>query len=117
MASLFVIRGRDSGQHFELLSASTTLGRESTNQIQLHDTEVSRHHARLDRGTDGSWSLVDLNSSNGSFVNSQRVSKHNLVSGDRIQLGSTLMIFSATGDVLTSNQPATHHGAAHRAAS
>ncbi len=70
MASLFVIRGRDSGQHFELLSVSTTLGREATNQIQLHDTEVSRHHARLDRGSDGSWTLVDLSSSNGSFVNS-----------------------------------------------
>ena len=112
MASLFVIRGRDSGQHFELLSVSTTLGRESTNQIQLHDTEVSRNHARLDRGSDGAWSLVDLNSSNGSFVNSQRISSHNLTSGDRIQLGSTLMIFSATGEALTSSQPATHHGGA-----
>lgn len=112
MASLFVIRGRDSGQHFELLSVSTTLGRESTNQIQLHDTEVSRHHARLDRGADGDWTLVDLGSSNGSFVNSGRVSAHQLTSGDRVQLGSTLMIFSATGDALASNQPVTHHGGA-----
>ncbi len=112
MASLFVIRGRDSGQHFELLSVSTTLGREATNQIQLHDTEVSRHHARLDRGLEGQWFLVDLGSSNGSFVNSQRVAKHTLTSGDRIQLGSTLMIFSATSEALTSSQPATHHGGA-----
>ncbi len=112
MASLFVIRGRDSGQHFELLSVSTTLGRESTNQIQLHDTEVSRHHARLDRGADGNWMLVDLGSSNGSFVNSGRIVTHPLTSGDRIQLGSTLMIFSATGDALATNQPATHHGGA-----
>lgn len=110
MASLFVIRGRDSGQHFELLSVSTTLGRESTNQIQLHDTEVSRHHARLDRGTNGDWTLVDLGSSNGSFVNSGRVATHQLTSGDRIQLGSTLMIFSATGEALATHQPATHHG-------
>ena len=112
MASLFVIRGRDSGQHFELLSISTTLGREATNQIQLHDTEVSRHHARLDRGSDGNWTLVDLSSSNGSFVNSQRVNKHHLTSGDRVQLGSTLMIFSATGDALATHQAATHHGGA-----
>ncbi|MCC6510388.1 MAG: FHA domain-containing protein, partial [Pirellulaceae bacterium] len=113
MASLFVIRGRDSGQHFELLSVSTTLGRESTNQIQLHDTEVSRHHARIDRSTDDIWTLVDLNSSNGSYVNSQRVLINALASGDRVQLGSTLMIFSASTDAFSSNQPVTHHGGAH----
>jgi signal transduction histidine kinase/pSer/pThr/pTyr-binding forkhead associated (FHA) protein len=111
MASLFVIRGRDTGQHYELLGSSTTLGRESTNQIQLHDTEVSRHHARVERGDDGQWTLVDLGSSNGSFINSARVTSQILASGDRVQLGSTLMIFSASSDVLHSGGPLGHEAA------
>ncbi len=108
MASLFVIRGRDSGQHYELLSSSTTLGRESTNQVQLHDTEVSRHHARIDRGEEGVWTLVDLGSSNGSYINSVRIATQPLTSGDRIQLGSTLMIFSASTES-TAQMPAEDH--------
>lgn len=113
MASLYVIRGRDSGQHFQLLSSSTTLGRESTNQIQLHDTEVSRHHARIDRDEADAWKLIDLGSSNGSYINSLRVSTQLLSSGDRVQLGSTLMIFSASSEMLNTGQPATHDGAVH----
>ena len=113
MASLFVIRGRDTGQHYELLSSSTSLGRESTNQIQLHDTEVSRHHARAERNDDGQWYLVDLGSSNGSYINSVRITRQPLASGDRIQLGSTLMIFSASSDLLHSPLPGTHEGTLH----
>lgn len=113
MASLFVIRGRDSGQHFDLLSSSTMLGRESTNQIQLHDTEVSRHHARIERDEGGAWKLIDLGSSNGSYVNSLRVNSQELSSGDRVQLGSTLMIFSASNDRLMTSQAVSHDGAIH----
>ncbi len=98
MASLFVIRGRDTGQHFQLLSSSTSIGRDSSNQIQLRDTEISRHHARIDRNEDGNWTISDLGSSNGSFVNSLRVTTHPLASGDRVQLGSTLMIFNASSE-------------------
>lgn len=108
MASLFVIRGRDTGQHYELLSASTSLGRDASNQIQLHDTEVSRHHARVERHEDGSWSLVDLGSSNGSYINSVRITSETLNTGDRVQLGSTLMIFSASSDAVKSGVPSPH---------
>ncbi|MGN6547904.1 MAG: ATP-binding protein [Aureliella sp.] len=108
MASLFVIRGRDTGQHYELLSASTSLGRDASNQIQLHDTEVSRHHARVERGPDGSWRLVDLGSSNGTYINSVRITAEKLTTGDRVQLGSTLMIFSASSDAAKSNVPTPH---------
>ena len=113
MASLFVIRGRDTGQHYDLLGSSTSLGRESTNQIQLHDTEISRHHARVERSEDGQWNLVDLGSSNGSYINSVRITRHPLTSGDRVQLGSTLMIFSASSDVLQSSLQAAGDGTLH----
>ncbi len=94
MASLFVIQGRDQGKRFELDDVSS-VGRDTSNSIQLHDTEVSRRHAEI-RGDQGTYTLVDLNSSNGSFANNSRIERHPLCSGDRIQLGRTLLIF--TGD-------------------
>ena len=47
MPSLFVIRGNDQGMRFDLEAERVTVGRESTNTIQLHDREVSRGHAEL----------------------------------------------------------------------
>ena len=97
MASLFVIQGRDQGKRFELLDPTLAVGRDSTNAIQLHDTEVSRRHVEI-RLEGENYSLVDLGSSNGTFVNTERVERHLLESGDRLQLGRTLMIFTSSGD-------------------
>ncbi len=83
MASLFVIRGIDQGSKFELRTPSVTLGREPNNTIQLHDTEISRRHAEL-RQIDGRYVLVDLNSSNGTYVNGRRVEMQELTNGDQI---------------------------------
>ena len=94
MASLYVIRGRDNGQHFLLRGSSITIGRDVGNQIQVHDTEVSRHHARIEVVDDKSLRLTDLGSSNGTFVNSRKVTSQILRSGDRVQVGGTLMIFT-----------------------
>ncbi len=94
MPSLFVIQGRDQGKRFELRGPVVSVGRDKSNTIQLHDTEISRHHSEL-RWIEGQVELVDLNSSNGSYVNSQVARKQVLKSGDRVQLGRTLMIFTA----------------------
>jgi two-component system NtrC family sensor kinase len=97
MASLFVIQGRDQGKRFELLDAVTSLGRESGNTIQLHDSEVSRRHAELRRQDDG-FQVVDLASSNGTFVNNERITEKALESGDRVQMGRSLLIFTDIDD-------------------
>lgn len=94
MPSLFVIQGRDQGKRFELTESLLTVGREPDNTLQLHDTEVSRYHAEVHR-KDNQFIWVDLDSSNGSFVNSQRIQQCPLSSGDRVQLGRTLMIFTS----------------------
>jgi signal transduction histidine kinase len=95
--SLFVIRGNDQGVKRELDGDTLRIGREASNSFQLHDQEVSRHHAELKR--DGrSFTLVDLESSNGTFVNGQRVTQQELVSGDQVQMGSTLMLFTGVSD-------------------
>ncbi|KLU01693.1 two-component signal transduction [Rhodopirellula islandica] len=100
MASLFVIRGRDQGKHFQLASTVTRLGRESSNNVQLLDNEASRSHAEIrGDGTGRRYELVDLGSSNGTLVNNRKITRHVLTSGDRIEIGSTLLIFTGTGNV------------------
>ena len=93
MPSLYVIQGRDQGRRFELEGDLVTIGRVAGNAIQLRDTEVSREHARLVRA-ENRFSVCDLGSSNGTFVNGNRVAESELVSGDQIQLGRTLMLYT-----------------------
>ena len=92
MASLFVTQGADQGKRFEFMSSPLALGRDSSNAIRLHDTEISRRHAELRLERDG-YRVVDLRSANGTFVNDQPVDNSPLHSGDRIQLGQTVMLF------------------------
>ncbi len=93
MPSLFVIRGIDQGARFELAETAVGVGRDASNAVQLHDTEVSRQHAEI-RRVDGSYVIADLNSSNGTFVNGKRIEQHRLASGDQVQVGGTLMLFT-----------------------
>ncbi len=97
MPTLFVIRGADQGNRFELTDPMVRLGRDASNTLQLHDKEVSRHHAEI-RRVQNDYTLSDLNSSNGTFVNGQRVVQHELASGDQIQLGSTLMLYTGPAE-------------------
>ncbi len=92
MASLLVIQGADQGKRFEFRSGPVALGRDNSNAVQLHDNEVSRRHAELRLDPKG-YRLVDLGSSNGTFVNDQRIDRTVLRSGDRVQVGETVLVF------------------------
>jgi signal transduction histidine kinase len=94
MATLFVLQGREKGRRYDLLSLPLTVGRDRTSRVQLPDSEVSRRHAEI-RNDDLGYLLVDLGSSNGSFVNGERVtSERRLATGDRVQIGRTLLLFT-----------------------
>lgn len=93
MASLFVIQGADQGKRFELNSKAMALGRDNSNPIRLHDTEVSRRHAEV-RQVDETFRIVDLGSANGTYLNGQPVDQAVLRPGDRLQLGQTVMLFN-----------------------
>lgn len=101
MPSLFVIRGNDQGVRFNIEDPVVTVGRDSSNRVQLHDTEVSRRHAEL-RSKGDVTTLADLGSSNGTYVNGRRVQQQELRSGDQVQLGSTLMLFTAAANLTES---------------
>lgn len=62
-----------SGDRLFLSESTTTFGRAPTNRVVIATERVSRNHAVIRRETDGSYQLMDLGSSNGTFVNGQRV--------------------------------------------
>jgi len=97
VASLFVIKGANQGVRFDLDAGVVGVGRDATNLLQLHDSEISRRHAEI-RRQGNHFVLADLGSSNGSFVNGHRVVTHELTSGDQIQLGTTIMLFTGPSD-------------------
>ena len=96
MPSFFVIQGRDRGTRFELEKPTLSIGRDVRNDIRLQDTEVSRRHAEL-RQIDGGFSIHDLGSSNGTFVNGIAISTHVMQSGDQLLLGRTLLLYTGGG--------------------
>jgi signal transduction histidine kinase len=103
MASLFVVRGQDQGKHFHLEPGVNKIGRDRQSEIQLHDSESSRHHAEIRSNPEQGFELTDLQSSNGTAINGQRVDQpKTLKSGDRIEIGSTLLIFTGTNRSTTS---------------
>jgi pSer/pThr/pTyr-binding forkhead associated (FHA) protein len=74
------------------LSSVLAIGRLEDNDIVIDDDSfISSHHARIEIRPEGSW-VVDLGSTNGCFVNGQRVADERSVrKGDRIQVGSTVL--------------------------
>ncbi len=93
MPTLVVIKGPDEGKRFELSDTPAGVGRDTANAIRLYDTEASRRHAEF-RQVNGGYALVDLASSNGTFVNSQPVKEALLKSGDQVQIGRTILLFA-----------------------
>jgi len=79
-----------------LLSRQTlVLGRRLTNDIVIHDTNVSRQHARLVLGPNG-YSVEDTQSSNGTFVNDERITRPRaLQTGDAIRIGDAAFTYEA----------------------
>jgi two-component system NtrC family sensor kinase len=98
VAILHVVQGPDKGRSFRTGTESALIGRTSE-QIQLTDNSSSRSHAEL-RLCNGSWVLIDLGSSNGTFLNGRRITAPvELSDGDQIKIGESVLIFSGQDQV------------------
>jgi signal transduction histidine kinase/pSer/pThr/pTyr-binding forkhead associated (FHA) protein len=91
---LIVIKGTDEGRQFVLDRDVLPAGRDSSSSIRLTDIEVSRRHAEFLRSPEG-YRVRDLGSSNGTFVNNQSVRDVLLQSGDHVQIGQTVLVYTA----------------------
>jgi hypothetical protein len=88
---LVVVEPKDRKGHAFVLQEDQTLGRAAGCQITLDDTYVSQLHARVFH-KEGSWFVEDLGSTNGTYVNTKRVSSPLPVKrGDHIKIGAVVM--------------------------
>jgi hypothetical protein len=99
---LVMSAGPNPGKVFELTMDSMSLGREASNDIVIQDAELSRNHSRISR-RGGAYVVEDLGSTNGTFVNRQRItSPRTLAPGDEIGLGeNVIVVFQGEGAAAT----------------
>jgi pSer/pThr/pTyr-binding forkhead associated (FHA) protein len=95
-ACLLARKGNDAGKTFPLGAKPTMiLGRGVSTDITIWDIRASRAHCRIDC-QQGRYTLVDLSSSNGTYLNERRLQgSAPLKAGDQIRIGSTVLEFQA----------------------
>lgn len=92
MAQLVVKQGPAAGRSYPLEGEKITIGRDSANDVWVPDDTVSRSHAEL-RLQDGSWTVTDLQSSNGTRLNSEPIERAQIRHMDEIQFGDAVLLF------------------------
>jgi len=91
LAAVVIIEPASASQEFQLGSINS-IGRSDENQICLIHAGISRKHAVI-KAIPGGFSIKDLGSQNGTFVNGQRVTEKALTDGDTIAVGSVRFVF------------------------
>ncbi len=80
----------------ELPEDTVTIGRVADNTIQIDDASVSSHHAQI-VFEEGAWQLVDTDSTNGTFLGGERVTRAPLSDGAAVRFGGIECIFEGNG--------------------
>ena len=95
-ALLVVKRGPNAGSRFLLDQDVTTAGRHPESDIFLDDVTVSRRHAEFARtgsGASATFTVRDVGSLNGTYVNRERIDSVDLAGGDEVQIGKFRLVF------------------------
>ena len=91
---LRVVRGPDQGQVFDLSSGGCYIIGRQAGDIPLSDAKVSQRHAEIKILGPENHFIIDLASTNGTFLNGTRVERHKIWHGDELLLGETLLQIS-----------------------
>lgn len=104
-ASLYVLAGHGQGRRIPLATAQVRIGRRQDSEIPIDAPLVSRQHALI-AYQNGFWRLIDQESTNGTWVNGQRITEHVLQPNDHVGIGATVFVFQVAGNERTpSPQP------------
>jgi two-component system, cell cycle response regulator len=99
-AALVVIYGHDLGRKFDISQAELVIGRSSKADIQVDQESISRHHAKIVTKQNNNVSVVDMGSTNGTFVNDEKVvGEYRMRNGDLVKIGRTVFKFIAGGNL------------------
>ena len=85
--------GPEIGRRFRLDKKFYTVGRGTESDLMVPRDAVSRLHAELSRDKRGNWNVVDVGSTNGTFVNEIRSTEHSLRDGDQVRFGDAIYKF------------------------
>jgi Nif-specific regulatory protein len=104
-ARIVSIFGPFKGTHWELDGSDFTIGRDASNCLSLDDRSLSRQHCVIRESKD-SFTICDLNSHNGTFVNDTQIVEHPLKHGDYFKTGHSLFQFlgEASGETESLNR-------------
>jgi diguanylate cyclase (GGDEF)-like protein len=97
-ALLLVLSGPRLGNRTVLSDNAVEIGRGSNSRLVLDADSVSRRHAKIEP-VEAGHRLIDLGSTNGTYVNGLRVKEHVLKDGDRVQIGKALLKYLAGGNI------------------
>jgi len=90
--------GPQMGTRYVLGGKYNFIGRTDECSVRNQDQSVSRTHARIEHRDDGYW-IVDLQSTNGTFVNNVQVAERQLDDGDYVRIGSCIYRYLAGGNI------------------
>lgn len=92
-ATITILAGDNKGDVYKISKNETGIGRASSNDIVLKEAKVSRQHSIIKRQGQ-EYLIEDLHSSNGVFVNDEKIKEHALSNGDIIKIGDFVMKFT-----------------------
>jgi pSer/pThr/pTyr-binding forkhead associated (FHA) protein len=92
MAKLLLSFNDETLHEYELEAEKTTIGRQSDNDIHIDNLAVSGHHAKILTILNDSF-IVDLGSTNGTYINGERIQKHALKNGEVILIGKHTLTY------------------------
>lgn len=93
VGQLIVTRGGTAGARYALSEDVVTIGRHPESTIFLDDITVSRRHAEVRRSADGQYTLVDVGSLNGTYLDGDRIDSAQLREGAQVQVGKFRLVF------------------------
>lgn len=93
VGQLIVTRGGTAGARFALSTDEVSIGRHPDSTIFLDDVTVSRRHAVVTRDHSGQYTLADVGSLNGTYLDGERIDSALLREGAQVQIGKFRLVF------------------------
>jgi pSer/pThr/pTyr-binding forkhead associated (FHA) protein len=90
---LELVQGPGAPRKYDLYAAEMVVGRAIDADVPINSTDLSRRHVVVKRNASNQYSLLDLESRNGVYVNGVKVHSAILHDGDNVQLGSLVFVF------------------------
>ncbi|NNE38506.1 MAG: FHA domain-containing protein [Gammaproteobacteria bacterium] len=90
----YLVSQDEKRQEFPVTTATWRIGRSQDNEMTVDDSSISRRHAEINRESNGQFIIYDRGSTNGVYVNDNKINKHVLSEGDIIEIGDIFLRFT-----------------------